>query len=479
MSDISCGLAVEDLDSIAKKIREKFPSLLPGEDTDYPAFHAPEAQLIERAIQVNLGASLSCFAMEQLLEEAAVLVSRCAQARELKLDLEAKALDFWLEVESLEAQELVRRRQIAAGEFSLSGHTSRLEAELHDTSEQSFSEALKLKRIAESIRGTGSRLGQERVQLSGSVASLSAYTNFAAVRKAAEELAENTLSCELISAQADTFSTNPSVVFHSKMKEVADSRVKYELVNEAAKGDLFEIEVSARKKRAAFAVQPGVGLNYRERMLENQALFERDFISAYSRAVAVREGFESILGISVPIPGPAASLSDFIVWIRERTEDLASLSGREIVTSISFSLRTLCGAQGWQEGVATGSFIFNVPASQFGDLKCVRIRGARSFLKTNAVGSWCLNYNLPTSAEIIQLDGKSKILSQDNSACLWFGSVTSRRPDHREASCGGRSVVGRSVIGQWTALVASQSDEGEPLSVIDDIKIELDIIAYR
>ncbi|WP_148710205.1 hypothetical protein [Pseudomonas lini] len=477
--DTSYSLTHLDLDSLAENIRKKIPTLLPEKESGYPAFHAPE--IFQQALldKNSTSPDFSFFALEQLLEEAATLISRCAESRELKLDLESKALDFWLDAESMEAQELVKRKQIAAGEFSLPGEINKLEVKLHETSEKCFNEAKKCRKTAEDIRNDGNSVERERVKLSGAVASLSAFTNFPQVRQAAEDLAKNTMQYELVSAQADTHSTTPSAILHSKMKEIAESKLKYEAVNQNARNELFEIESDSRKKRISLASQPGIGMNFRERMRENQALFERDFRSAYYRIIAASKGFESILGIPAPPPTSNASLSECIIWIRDRAEELARLSEREIITCVSFSVRTLCGIQEWDKGMATGTLSFNVLASHFGNLKCVRLRSVRSFVKANAQGAWCIEFHLPAQAEIIRPDGTTLKLSQDNSGPLWFGSVTTRGYGKKDASCGGRSIIGRSLLGKWDVTISQHSDEGEPLSFLDDIKIEFDISAYR
>ncbi|RWP51356.1 hypothetical protein [Mesorhizobium sp.] len=469
-------MAVVTLEQIEAELRARFPSCVP-DDKVVPIFQSPERGAVGRSSLAKV--DLNFFPVEKLLEEASILLNRCLQERDAKLEIEVKLAEFWLEFLLLEEQEIVRREQIAAGEFSLPRHTAELEEEMQKASVIYSTETYAKKSEAEQVREITSAVRSTYITLAGKMQQLSGYDHLADLKRVASDLAEIQINWELISAKAEKAASEGDVSARTFLEKLATLRKNFEQVNSASKLELFEIEVKWRHLKASLATMPGFGLNFRQRLIEITRMFDADYVAALNRLRAAEKGLRSVYGIDRPLPDLNAgeSLTDAVLWARECIEDLACLLDREVTYTKVVSVRSSVSHQDWQAFLTGGEVEFEISIKHDPDIACVRVRGIRACILSAKSGFWQVALAVPGTAETTLPDDSVAQIDQRNVPLLLLQNVGIRTPGRLEAEVQSRGFMNVSPFGRWRMTMPEYSSVGSARADMEDIQFDLSLAA--
>ena len=463
------------LATIKSSIRSNFPTMLP-EDEKFPLFSSAESGVFERREWSDGVKGFLGLPVEILLEEASALLNRCLIARDAKMELEVKALEFWLDQELYDRQEKVRRAQIDAGEYKIQEDIARIELEMQTSCLVHAERNVTHRQESERARQPDTEPHDKRVKLAAKVAYLTAYRQFGELEEAARQLAETQLAAEHLSLLGDVEGSVIARTQHEHQRRIAESRATFESAHAPLRLELFNEEANMRRKRASLAVQPNVGLNYRQRLIEIQAIFDQDFISAYERLLAVERGLASVYGIREPLSlvDQEPSLTHLLVWARRRIDDLACLLEREVVFTQTVSVRALADDEAWRAFEGSGMLTFDLPASMFAGVVLVRLRGLQAAVQSvHANKSWSIVLTVPPAAKALQAGGGSADIDQSSIPSLRLGNVGVRLPGRAEARVDARLIANASPIGSWQLRLIDVPNVGGGSSAVDDVELDL------
>lgn len=470
--------AASQLGGTVAALRARFPALLPN-DPDYPAFREVDYRAFARLVgPMTSSPILSSFPVDALLQEAGALLERCLVARDAKMDLEVRLLDFWLDYLQFLTQDQIRREQFAAGELSVPATVASAELEVHDRNSISANSIRQATQAAAQLRQPGNPAYDDRVDFASELAWLTSYHRTQAVKDGAGEVARNALVFDAQAADIALSATELACNTHSALRVSAKARADFETANVDFKRRMYEADASTKQIRAALAFTPGIGLNFGWRLMQVQKLFDADFVDAYTRLKAAEIGLSTIFGIVAPLPAAAdeKALTDLVLWLRERLTELTALLDREFRTVVVVALDVLLGA-GWAAAMTGGVIAFRLDASKhFPRMKLVRLRGLQLFTRDASLDRWQMNVRLPVNGTIQWTDGTDNPLVQNSLPTLVFGDVGARDASYRHGRNEARSVANATPIGDdWILEVAEHSHLGTPRGDISGLDLVLEL----
>lgn len=378
-------------------------------------------------------------ALDELFDEMGTLLARCLSNRRLKQELEEKFFLLWLESNrDLQLVE-VREKLSAVGEFSVAADVAALD-------KASIAAEIPVRKelrgaLEESVdaRSPDNPVHQERIKEATEVTSYLSPASSVAVKPHATRVEELAAAREL--------STAKSVLFGQRLSDLQlELRQQTSAVQEPylkARVPLKQQEIAAAKifeqSRAAAMSTTGSPINFSERVLEAQRLFDIDFVSAQSRAVALCRGLKVLLHIDVPLPPStgAGALIDLTVWMREALEQMISRREQSSDVVLAYRLEPLLRKPPTSlPGALKMEFDIPEPVALKG--MTVGIRQVRLFMVSAATVG-------PISAKL----SYPPYFGADDHYSTFVGDVVSPDPMSRTGLASGRGQINRSPFGSW------------------------------
>lgn len=386
-----------------------------------------------------------------LLEEAALLLDKCLSLRASKQELEVKAIEQWLEFRNFFLENDIHEQLVAAGELDLGYKIATIE----QTAQQEV--LLRAKEAdlnyANSIlsRTPGNILHDKKINLSSLVTQLSSYSNAQELKDFAKELAIAQMQYEKEAVEASKSAAASTVAHVNGQLAIAATKAGYENVSKELRRELQRTRKETMIRKAVAAMRPGVGSNFKERLYELQALFDEDFLSAYSRLAAAQKGLKELFEIVAPLPDLETSpLSAYVVWLRQRLDDISQIQESHWALELELSLSKLMGESTWKSLLRSGSAKFVVPADLLKNLSSVRLQSVGAYIEGGGSKRvQTLSLRPPRSASYTTLSGQSKLLNQEDVPKITLGAIRERSDANDIGFLSARSLINVSPFGEW------------------------------
>lgn len=458
------------------KIRQDLTSWFP---TEYPV---SVSDLILRPLEeityseVNLRAfdnlnSIIPIPYDKLIEEAHILLLRCLELKREKKELDVKAAELWLSISKEKDSLISKQRSVNSGEFLLPYNLAEKDYVFASRAKKEATEAARVANMAVEARMLGSPLREKRIADYSAVTNLSAPTSNPELAKVAESLATNSLDYEILSSETTKYNSALNLELFEHQLQSADIRREFFKQDAISKNELFDIEKKYHDLRTKLASDSSSGLNYKERIFHILKIFNVDYAAAIKRIEAIHLGISNVIGLQINLPpsNDESSVEDIIVWLRDVIDKLIILFDTEIVTTMTFSLKSLISSSDWDRFKQGELVNFNLDHSSFFRGSCIRIKQISLFsLSKNEHFPLSIKLQLPKLAQVIHLDGKSNTLDQSSIPILCFGDVRARRAGDFTSVCDSRALHNSSPIGTWStqAINGISSD-------IEDMQIDV------
>lgn len=273
------------------------------------------------------------------------------------------------------------------------------------------------------------------------------------------------------------------------------SKAEYALRDVEFKKRLREIERRVNSARVLASTAPGGALDYARRMKPYQDRFENDFREARYRLRVAREGLLALYGYDEPLPQCSAETrhrfhDDCVIWVRRAISFVVQFERLDQRFATTLSLKALLGPGAWASGLAKGTWSFSFPEALLpcaSALRNVRLRGIHAFVESSAGdASWALVVSAPKVSVVVHRDtGKKPRLDQSNISRAFSGRVRSRAcllPPDVVGSAEFHNVSPYSSDdsgdnGMWTVTLAERSAEQHPRSSVEDVQLDLLLVA--
>lgn len=263
--------------------------------------------------------------------------------------------------------------------------------------------------------------------------------------------------------------------------EGLEAKSNWELVNANFRRRRTIVARKYQDIKAASSVERGGALNYAERLVPLQNLFQQDFRDALARLKIVQQGFKDIYGYDVPLPPNETDIDYFdqcLLWARKATSWLIRFSQTEQSLILPVSLRSTIGEAIWNSGVSQGTWKIDISEDLFVNLKHVRLRGLSAFVLGSEAEKklWQLNVSVPSTAQANHISGDRVSLNQLGIPPCRLARVTSRNARREPDVFGMSALFNVSPIGEWSVQVINSVPSSTDFSNINDIHLDLHFV---
>jgi hypothetical protein len=453
-------------------IRNRYPSLFPPHE-EYPALvpidtniHLSILDFREKGFSTisTIGpfvpANISLLAVEvsQLLERAAAL-------RNLKQELEARALEFalddkyWSDIEALEQEEVSAGIDIL--ELKIAEQRKLKSEEAHSKGQAAYQHLS----AALGIRDPSDQLATKRIEESANVtAAMSPGSVTTTVKEWARSLERVRLEYESSDLLPTLDMQAAQINEASSEHAISDLLVQFETANIGFKKARRAARLNREHARRHLAKQQGGALNYSDRMMEAYNIFLCDFASAIARADAITVALKDRFDIDMPRPGLGAngSLGELTLWIRSVVLLLAYIGQNEQEVTWAVDLESIMGQSAWSSGLDTGHFDFTLGEENFPECRNVRLRSVGVFAEYFSPHlQWTAVLKLPSIghvryakiAGIPSMDRDEAQVDQSYLPTLLFSDVGPRGVDQVSYLKSGGALPDASPEGKYTLTI--------------------------
>lgn len=441
--------------------------------------------------------------VEPLLDQAADLLERAIRERGQWDEIAAKAVQLSLELSEYQALDAIHKEEEAAGVYLLDSKTSAADLTADGGFVSSMNSAASQQGTVEShIDDTTQHYGLLNAEMKAAwtgalpsyLLSGSTVGSYPSYKYGDENLPVydhqyNAARTKFwFEHKISSFSAGAQKHAYIASKQAVELRLDAVRYKDAWNGK----NVGFRKRRtiaarniqdikAKLATDADGVLNYAKRLPAIRKRFQDDFRNALARMNAAQSGIVQLFDFPTPIPTNTGSIDyfdDCLAWCREAIHWLVRFSRREQNSVLTLSLRDLLGEDAWKNLIKDRKATFNVPADQFADMRCVRLRGLGACVVPETAAArtpiWRMRCTVPEAGAYTQLDGSAVSIDQTAVPSVRFGRVTTRQALRETDVLGASALLNASPIGSWTITLDSAIGE----AALADIEFDLHI-AFR
>ena len=207
-----------------------------------------------------------------------------------------------------------------------------------------------------------------------------AVTGTKAVPPLSEKLEQIQIKLESLGADSELHSTRAELARTKGSEAGAEMRQEYSAKKNQLRLKENDLEFEALERRRLAATTAGSPLNYADRMVEVQEMFDVDFAAAKARGPLLAEGMNNLFNAGVRFPklGNHGALSDLVTWTREIAEHQQNLLESAVSTGLAISIRQSLSPADWTEFSKGNATVARVEAPEgFREAKWCLIRSAR------------------------------------------------------------------------------------------------------
>ncbi|MGO6859800.1 hypothetical protein ACCS99_20025 [Rhizobium ruizarguesonis] len=241
------------------------------------------------------------------------------------------------------------------------------------------------------------------------------------------------------------------------------------------------------EQKVKLAVTPGGAFNYAEQAKASRDRFVRDLHDGIVRLKACEYGLKVIFDYDNPAPASLLArdegvhliqlLNDFVAWTRESVRYVAAFNLTDQGYTLTVSIKQLIGASAWADGLKSGQWTFLFGDNLVPDQYAVRLTGINMFVRPSS-GTWTGNLLVPAKSYYNRAAGKPQVIDQDKVPKVRLGRIGSRQSERYQEIYGTMLLRNLSPMGIWNVNISSESTYGEPLSAIEDIEVDFDLMIH-
>jgi hypothetical protein len=445
--------------------------------------------------------------IEALLEQANILLRRCAETRSEYDRLQREKFLWQLELDRFLALDGLHERERRAGEDTLG-----YERAIRDgAAERSLAVDYKgaeaqLKALTDDLMASGFNRRMAARELS---AWISAYPlkdadlrgddanyTFDGVHKskpdhlfdAARLEADEAAWEQAVDLMARRYAATAESEAARLRGESLGLQTEWALADIDFRSERAKVERDGFWEKVFQAQSPGSPLNYVERLEPLGQRFTHDFREAVACLTAAQRSFQELYGDSLPLPaeGTPGYFDAVVSWAGEAQSRMARFSQREQIYVLALSLKNLSPAQ-WEAGRAGSQWTFDVPEGLFEGQANVRLRGVGLAVvpaeeppetqkpkgskpeTAKAAGYWTARLFAPPKATVRHAAGSLAEVDQSALPPCYLGRV-GREPEIVAASpWRNASPIGQ----QWRLNLSSKSTSGTAAAMLQDVELHL------
>jgi hypothetical protein len=481
-----------------------------------PAAGLPAVTPIESGFHFSSAESdneLHFLQVEALIEEATVLLERCAAHRDRRDQLQLEKWKSQLDLDRFFRLEQLRAKQREAGNDTLAyeraaldagaagameAHQKAAEAQLKNLSDDLLSAGFNKRMAARELAAWISAFPLKDSELRGDNAS---YTFDGVQRNKPDHLFEAARmeADEAAWEQATNLSVRRSEALAAAesarlRKESLNRQARWSLSDIAFRGEAAQIEADTAWERI-FQAQAANGLfNYAGKIAPVERQFAADFREALAHLAAARRGLKDLFDYAPTFPqeGSTGYLDEVTAWVRQTKMRLARAGRTDQTYTLALSLKDLTKGQ-WEAGRGAGQWAFDLPEDLFQGQSHVRLRGVGLAVtampeppelptsKKNEPppppkpeGFWSARISLPATGVVRLRSGQTHEIDQKALPVCCLGQVAEslRQPE----IAGAAALHNASPIGkQWRVILSQKSTTGAAISTLQDVHLFLRI----
>jgi hypothetical protein len=458
------------------------------------------------------------FQPERLIDEAAGILERCAQARARHHQLRMDKWKLQIELDRFFRLDQIQERERLAGLDSLPYERAALESSAENSLETCHASAeAELKDLTEDLLASGFNKRMAARELSAWLAAYPLKDSdlrgddanyifdgvsrnkpnhlFEAARLEADQAAWEQMS----DLMARRYSAMASSEAGKSRKESLNVQMRLALAQIGFRRESAQAERDGFWEKV-FQTQIPAGLfNYTEQMAALERSFSFDFREALARLTAAQRGLKELYDYAPPVPteGAPGYFDDVAAWARRTQDRLAQASQVDQDYLLAVSVKELAKSE-WESGRAASQWTFEVPEDLFKGQSHVRVRGLGLAVagepepaepppqkSKNAppppppakpLGYWSASLSVPPSATVRYASGTTGQVNQASLPECYLGRVADRDAA-REPEIGGMNALhNASPIGpKWKLTLSSKSTDGTPTANLHDVLLYLHV----
>ena len=456
--------------------------------------------------------------VEPLLDEAADLLARCAEARSQRESLLMEKWKLQVELDRFFRLDQIRERERAAGADTLPYERAVLGGAAESSLETNYKNAEgQWKGLADDLLASGFNRRMAARELSAWVSAYplkdtelrgdDAIYTFDGVRKAkpdhlfeaARMEADEAAWEQIAGLMARRFAAIAASEAARLRKESLDLQAQWSLADIGFRGERAEAERDAFWEKVYQAQTPGGLMNYSERIAPAERQFSASFRDALARLAAARRGLKELFDYAPPFPleGTPGYFDEVAAWVRQAQARMAQSARMDQNYVLAVSIKGLAKSQ-WEAGRSVAEWTFDVPEELFKGQAQVRLRGLGLAVvgepepaepaapkvkggKAEApppkpAGFWSARLSLPPAATVRHLSGATAGMDQKSLPACYFGRVADRDSSRDPEIAGVQAIHNASPIGkQWKLTLSPRSTDGTPTAELRDVLLYLHV----
>jgi hypothetical protein len=237
------------------------------------------------------------------------------------------------------------------------------------------------------------------------------------------------------------------------------------------------------KKRSLMLTSEG-GLDFNGQLKSSMNRCERDFSDGLAHAAAAAKGLQIIFDYPTALPSEIKDiissthtsagkfLDEALTWVRDASSWLTRFSQTDCQQTFMVSTRRQIGEEAWQRFLGSGLLTLEVPEDLFPQQSHVRFRGL-SLYAQDSKGLFGATVTPPRRSFYRMASGKTNDVDQSDIPPFRIGAVHRYEANRTSEIVGSSSGYNISPFGEWLISLSDLSTNGQSLSRVEDILVEI------